>query len=113
VTDDATAQDRADTLASDALDPKKFDDVARAIQQLSPQEAAHFAALLERSIKRRRIQLFGYLLSLVVVLVGMFLALAYWVTAEQGTFVGWVFLLPFVAVGIIFVVFGRWSASVK
>jgi hypothetical protein len=103
----------ADQLANDALDPKKFDDVAKAIQQLTPEEAAHFADLLEKAIKRRKIQLFGYLLALVVVMVGMFAAMLVWARRDEGEFVGWVFFLPFLAVGVIFYVFGRWARSIK
>jgi len=104
---------KAEALAAEALDPKKEDDVAKAISQLSPEEAAHFVALLERAIKRRRIQLIGYLISLVVLLVGMFFALAYYGAAEEGSFVGWVFLLPFIAVGAIFYAFGRWANRIQ
>ncbi len=105
--------ERADQLAEDALDPKKFDDVAKAVTQLTPEEAAHFANLLEKALKRRKVQLVGYLLALVVVLVGMFFAMGVWVTRDEGDFVGWVFFLPFLAVGIIFFVFGRWAKSIK
>lgn len=104
---------RAEALAQDALDPKNQDDVARAISQLTPEEAAHFVGVLEKAIKRRRIQLIGYLLSLVVLLVGMVLALAYYGASEEGSFVGWVFFLPFLAVGALFYVFGRWANRVR
>jgi hypothetical protein len=104
---------RAEALAEEALDPKKHEDVARAISQLTPEEAAHFVQLLEASIRRRRVQLVGYLLSLVALLGGMVLALAYYGAADRGTFVGWVFFLPFVAVALIFFVFGRWAARIR
>ena len=103
------ADSKAEELADAALDPRKEDDVAKAISQLSPEEAAHFVDLLERAIRRRRIQLIGYLSALAVLLVGMFLALAYYGAADEGTFVGWVFFLPFIAVGLIFYLFGRWA----
>lgn len=103
------APTHAEELANAALDPRKEADVARAISKLTPEEAAHFAELLERSIKRRKIQLVGYLLSLVVLLVGMFFALAYYGAYGEGRFVGWVFFLPFIAVGLIFYLFGRWA----
>jgi hypothetical protein len=104
---------RAEALANDALDPRKEDDVAKAISQLTPDEAAHFVEILERAIRRRRIQLIGYLTALVVLLVGMFFALAYYGAAEEGSFVGWVFFLPFIAVGVIFFLFGRWANRVR
>ena len=113
VPDTASPTTRAEVLANEALDPRKEDDVAKAISQLSPEEAAHFVEILERAIKRRRIQLIGYLTGLVVLLVGMFLALAVYGAADEGTFVGWVFFLPFIAVGLIFFVFGRWANRVR
>ena len=113
VPDTASPTTRAEVLANEALDPRKEDDVAKAISQLSPEEAAHFVEILERAIKRRRIQLIGYLTGLVVLLVGMFLALAVYGAADVGTFVGWVFVLPFIAVGLIFFVFGRWANRVR
>ncbi len=102
-----------EALADDALDPKKEDAVAEAIQQLTPEEAAHFVGLLEKAIRRRRIQLIGYLVGLVVLLVGMFLSLLYVGASPAGSFVGWVFLLPILAVGLIFYGFGRWANSIK
>ena len=108
----ATA-DRAEQLATQALDPKNEDHVARAIAQLTPEEAEHFVGLLERAIRRRRVQLIGYLLALVVLLVGEFLALAYFGASDPGTFVGWVFFVPFVAVGAVFFIFGRWANRLR
>jgi hypothetical protein len=102
-----------DVLAERALDPKNEDDVARAISQLTPEQAEHFVGILERAIRRRRIQLIGYLIALVVLLVGEFGALLYYGTAPEGTFVGWVFFLPFLAVGLVLYLFGRWSSSIK
>lgn len=107
------ATSRAEALAQEALDPKKEDDVAKAISQLTPEEAAHFVGVLEKAIRRRRIQLIGYLTSLAVLLVGMFFALVYYGAAEEGSFVGWVFFLPFLAVGAIFYVFGRWANRIR
>ncbi len=102
-----------EALAADALDPKKEDAVADAISKLTPEEAQHFVGLLEKAIRRRRIQLIGYLLGLVVLLVGMFLSLLYVGSSPDGTFVGWVFLLPILAVGLIFYGFGRWANRLK
>jgi hypothetical protein len=102
-----------DELAERALDPKNEDDVARAIAQLTPEQAEHFVGILERAIRRRRIQLIGYLVSLVVLLIGEFVALVVYGAADEGQFVGWVFFLPFLAVGLVLYIFGKWSASIK
>ena len=107
------ADTKAEELVEAALDPRKEDDVAKAISQLSPEEAAHFVEILERAIRRRRIQLIGYLTALVVLQTGMLLALAYYGAADKGTFVGWVFFVPFLAVGLIFFLFGRWANRLR
>jgi hypothetical protein len=86
------------------------DEIAKAIQQLSPEEAAFFLAKLEAVISKRKIQLTGYLVALVVWLITTFLALAY-VGTHDG-FVGWVFLIPFLLVGAIIYAFGKWSTRV-
>jgi hypothetical protein len=85
-------------------------DLARAIAKLSPEEAQFFLAKLEAVLKKRRLQLFGYLIALAVFLIGMFFAIAYWGTHEG--FVGWVFLIPFALVGVILVVFGKWGNAI-
>src|SRR5687768_319938 len=87
-------------------------DLARTIAKLSPDEAAFFLAKLEAVLKKRRLQLFGYLIALAVFLVGMFFALAYWGSRTDEGFVGWVFLLPFALVGVILYVFGKWGNAV-
>jgi len=42
-------------------------------------------------------------------LVGTVAALVVYGRAPRGTFVGWVFLCPFAAVGAILWLFGRWA----
>jgi hypothetical protein len=88
----------------------KPDDIAKAISELNPQEAAFFLAKLEALLRKRRIQLIGYLVSLSVWLLAMFLALLYYGTHDG--FVGWVFLVPFGLVGVIFYAFGKWAENV-
>jgi hypothetical protein len=104
-----------EALAADAatLDPKKIADVEKAIQQLTPEEATHFLALIERALKRRRIQFAGYMVSLVVLITTMTGALLYVGASPKGAFVGWAFFIPFLAVGAIFWIFGRWANRYK
>jgi hypothetical protein len=104
---------RPETLAEAALDPKKEADVAKAISKLTPQEALHFLELLEKQVKARRIQLIGYLAALLVMLLGTVVALVIVGRADRGTFVGWVFFVPLIAVGIVLFGFGRWANRVK
>ena len=93
--------------AEDAFDPKKQDALAQAIAKLSPEEAAFFLAKLEAAVTKRKIQLTGYLVAMVVWLAGMVGALVVYGTSEG--FVGWVFLVPFALVGAVLWAFGRWS----
>jgi hypothetical protein len=59
---------------------------------------------------KRKLQLTGYLVALVGWLILTFLALAYFGTHDG--FVGWVFLVPFLFVGVILYAFGKWSTKV-
>ena len=86
------------------------DELAKAVAQLSPEEALFFLAKLEAVMNKRKLQLTGYLAALVVWMIGMFLALAYYGTHDG--FVGWVFLLPFALAGVILYAFGKWSEKV-
>src|ERR1044071_9291350 len=76
-----------DPLVTQAFDAKKHEDLARAIRNLSPDEAAFFLHKLEMAIKKRKIQITGYLVAMAVWLIGMVLALAY--TGMHDGFVGW------------------------
>jgi hypothetical protein len=99
-----------DPLVAQVFDVKKHDEVARAIAKLSPDEAAFFLHKLEMAIVKRKIQLTGYLVALVVWLVAMLFALAYYGT--HAGFVGWVFLVPFALAGVILYAFGGWAERV-
>jgi hypothetical protein len=99
----------ADDMVDKAFDPKQQDIVARAIEQLSPEEAGYFLDKLERAIRKRKIQFTGYLVAMVVWLFGMVFALFFYGAAAEGEFVGWVFVMPFAAVGVILTLFGRWG----
>lgn len=77
--------------------------------KLSPEAVEAFFRAVEKAERRRKIMLGGYLLALVVLIVGMVASFVVVGSAPKGKFMGWVFLLPFLAVGIIFVIFGRWS----
>jgi hypothetical protein len=100
-----------DPLVSQAFDAKKHEDLARAIDKLSPDEAAFFLHKLEMAIRKRKIQITGYLVAMVVWLIGMTLALAY-VGTHDG-FVAWVFIVPFGVVGLVLYAFGAWAERVS
>lgn len=86
------------------------DELAKAVSQLSPEEALFFLAKLEAVMNKRKLQLTGYLVALVVWLLAMFFAVAYYGTHDG--FVGWVFLVPFALAGVILYAFGKWSEKV-
>jgi hypothetical protein len=106
----AKAQKSEDPILAQTQDPAKHEELLRLFQELPPDAAAYYIVKLEATLKKRKLQLTGYLVALVVWLVGMVLALAYFGAAEG--FTGWVFLLPFAAVGAILYLFGRWAEMI-
>jgi len=103
-------QPAEDPLVAKAFDSKKHEELARAIENLSSDEAAFFLHKLERAIRKRKIQLTGYLVAMGAWLITMVLSLLYFGT--QNGFVGWVFVVPFGCVGAILYGFGRWAERV-
>jgi hypothetical protein len=99
-----------DPLVAQAFDASKHEDLAHAIERLSPDEAAFFLAKLEAALKKRKLQLTGYIVAMITWLIGMVFALAYFGISDG--FVGWIFLVPFALVGLILYLFGRWSEKV-
>jgi len=103
-------------LAKDALNPKSGvarEDIEQQVGKLSADEAAVFLRILEVTLKRRRIQLLGYLCALFAVVFGMIFALYMWSKREPGTFIGWVFILPPATGALAIWLFGKWSNSVR
>ena len=99
-----------DPLVAQAFDAKKHEDLARAIDKLSSQEAAFFLHKLECAIRKRKLQITGYLVAMLVWALGTAVALYYFGTHDG--FVGWVFLVPFGLVGVVLYVFGNWAERV-
>ncbi len=93
------------------MEGSNFEEVAKAVQRLSPAEAEFFLGKLELAIRKRKLQLTGYLVALVLWLLTMMLALAYYGTHDG--FVGWVFILPFGGAGMVITLFGRWANTLK
>ena len=96
--------------ADDAFDVSKQDAVAEAIKNLSREEAALFLFHLEMKLRKRKLQLVGYLVAMALWLAGMLLALVAFGTLSG--FVGWVFLIPFALVGATLWLFGKWGEKV-
>src|SRR5438067_823114 len=101
-----------DPLVAKAFDKTKHDELAELVSKLSPDEAQFFVDKLERALRKRRLQLIGYLVAMLVWALGMLVAFGVYLTADKGTFIAWVFLAPFGVVGVILWGFGRWSERV-
>lgn len=99
-----------DALVAKAFDAAKHDELARAIEKLTPDEAAFFLAKLEAAVRKRKIQLTGYLAAMLVWLVTTIGALVFYGTYDG--FTAWVFLIPFALVGVILFAFGAWGDKV-
>jgi hypothetical protein len=99
-------------LADAAGDPERQARLAAAIEKLTPEEAQKVLDILEREMKKRSIQLYGYIASGIVLIIGMLGVLVYWGSVPEGTSVAWTIPVPFLFVAIILVIFGRWSNRV-
>src|SRR6185312_13875515 len=83
------------------------EDLAELIGKLNPVEAEFFLKKLEAALRKRKIMLSGYIVAMVAWVVGMVCALAYFGIASG--FTGWVFLAPYLIVGVILWVFGTFA----
>ncbi len=99
-----------DELVAQAFNAAKHANLAQAVEKLNPDEAAFFLVKLEAAIRKRKIQIMGYLVAMLVWLAGMMFALV-WYGTHDG-FVGWVFIAPFGLVGAILYGFGKWASVV-
>jgi hypothetical protein len=104
------AKSPEDPLVAQAFDAGKHEDLARAVEKLTPEQAEFFLNKLEAAIRKRKVQIIGYLVAMLAWIAGMMLALV-WYGTHDG-FVGWAFLVPFGLVGVILFVFGKWAERV-
>ena len=106
------ARSDEDPLVAKAFDRKSSqEDLVRAIAQLSPDEAAFFLHRLEVALRKRKIQLSGYVTAMVAWLVGMVMALVYYGMNDASA--AWAFIVPFGIVGLILYGFGTWAERVS
>ena len=101
---------KEDPMVAHAFDASKHELLAQMVAELPPEAAAHYVARLEVALLKRKLQLTGYLVALVLWLATMVFALAYF-GANDG-FTGWVFLVPFGVVGVTLFAFGKWAEKV-
>ncbi|HET9992523.1 MAG TPA: hypothetical protein VFQ65_28515 [Kofleriaceae bacterium] len=94
-----------DPMVAKAFGAGSEQDLAELIGKLDPAEADYFLKKLEAALRKRKIMLSGYIVAMVAWVVGMVCALAYFGMASG--FTGWVFLVPFLIVGVILWIFGN------
>jgi peptidoglycan/LPS O-acetylase OafA/YrhL len=111
-TDDAPAPAlKPKELAEQLADPAFRERIEQAISALPPEKAAELVALLEASIRRRKIELFGYIASAVVLLLGMVIAVYTYGRGGSRPVHRVVFLAPLAAAGVIMIAVARWAAK--
>jgi hypothetical protein len=77
--------------------------------KLSQDQIERLIAKIEQVERKRKIMLAGYLLAAFLLIVGQVTAFFVFATAPSGVFVGWVFFVPFLVVGLVLWGFGRWA----
>ena len=97
----------AKDLAQRLKDPEFQRDIEQAVRDLPPERAAELVAMLEASMRRRKLELYGYLAAAVIVVVGMGAALMFMGSAKENSFVGWVFLIPLALAGLVMWLVGK------
>ncbi len=108
----ASSQEKSPTEEGERIHPKfSNDELAAAIANMSDEDRLMWLGRVEAALRKRKIQLVGYLLAIVVWVVGMLFALAYYGVSEG--FTGWVFLIPFGLMGLIMYAFGKWSDKIS
>ncbi|MCP4446720.1 MAG: hypothetical protein GY811_15440 [Myxococcales bacterium] len=78
-----------------------------AIAKLTPEQAEMFMNALTLTMKKRKLMLMGTLLALLVLVVGTFGAFVTFANRAPGSFMIWVFLVPFAGAGFCMWFFGR------
>ena len=81
--------------------------------RLSEEQIERLVAAIEKAERKRRIMLAGYLAALLLLVLGQLGAFLIYAASPPGSFLGWVFFVPFTAVGIVIWAFGRWARRVR
>jgi hypothetical protein len=94
-------------LTDRLADPAFRAQIEEGIKNMPPEKAAELVAMLEASLRRRRIELYGYIGAAVVLLVGMVVALYIYGATDHGNFMSWIFLIPMGLAGGVMWLVGR------
>ena len=73
------------------------DSLEEAIAKLTPEQAEMFMRALTLTMHKRRLMVIGNLLALLFMIFGFIAAVVIYAQREPGTFMGWIFLIPFAA----------------
>ncbi len=89
-------------------------ELARRLEQLTPEEAELFVRALHLTMRKRRVLIVGYLATAFSLVLGWLWALyIYGKTSGGGEFMAWVFLVPPAIAAIVLVTFGRISRRLR
>lgn len=110
----ASAEQRGENspteLAERAANPQSTtpdEEIEKHLRELSPEQAEIFVRSLEVILRRRRVRLFGYIAALIVFMSTMAISVYLYGTRDPGTFMGWIVLVPFALIALVFLVVGR------
>jgi hypothetical protein len=89
-------------------------DLARKIEELTPEQAEMFVRALHLAMRKRRVLLVGYLATAISLVLGWLWALyIFGKTHGSGQFMAWVFLVPPAIAAVVLVTFGRISRRLR
>jgi|GEM_PF-3792728 len=97
------SSDAAREAAEQIGDP----DFAAKLEGLPPEQIQAFVEMLRVAARKQRVMALGYLAALIGLLGGLAIAFVMFANAERGTFIGWVFLLPFTIAATVLWIVGR------
>ncbi len=100
-------------LAARLADPAFRAEIEDGIRTMAPDQAAELVRMLEVSLRRRKIELYGYLAAAAMMLIGMVIALYVFGASDPDQFVAWIFLLPLGLAGLVMMLVGRWARGGK
>lgn len=113
MTEDGNRQISVDEAAAIAAEQFNDPELEEKLRELDPEQIKMFVLALGAAMRKRRILLLGYLTALLCVVLGLAFALIVWANHEPGTFIGWVFFIPFALAGGSLWVFGKLADRIQ
>ena len=111
--DDPTRQISADEAAAIAAEHFNDPELEERLRELNPEQIKLFVLALRAAMRKRRILLVGYLTALLCIVLGLAFAVIVWANREPGTFIGWVFFVPFGLAGTTLWLFGKIAGRIQ